>query len=424
MRPRRRLLLLWPAGLAAALLSGCGERRGGDGSAADAAATAASAAAAAAPPRELLLQVSLYGPDGDAAPGMRLSATGAAAATSGADGRVRLLLPRGLEGQPVHIRLERDGWVIVNALLMQPRLQAVHAEVPVEVIVCPRDELWRRSVEYHRHAITGLLQRAHQARIDALGRDSAASRRQRAQLDRERDRAAAWLRGWAGQSARWVPERVDGPWEVALRLMLQGDADGALAALDDAAQARDAARHGGLPDRAAQTGLLAAALHLARLDAAAATAQLERLVQQQPQSWQAWNQYAHLQRSGQRLDLARRGYERTLEIARAAKDDDDAAIALLNLGNIDWDEDRLDVARQRYQQALALWQSVGEGQSINAGITLANLGRLQTRMRDPRAARQSLEQALAVYRRVDDEMPGMYLDDRLRIERDLKALPR
>ena len=123
----------------------------------------------------------------------------------------------------------------------------------------------------------------------------------------------------------------------------------------------------------------------------------------------------------QRLEEARRHFERALELRRQMLQQNPDRLlpylagALNNLGTVDRQENRIDDASQHFEGALKIYRQLAqENSDVYApyvAISLSNLGgldRLQNRTDD---ARQHYEEALQIYRQLAQQNPGKYLPD-------------
>ena len=120
-----------------------------------------------------------------------------------------------------------------------------------------------------------------------------------------------------------------------------------------------------------------------------------------------------------RMDEARRHFERALELRQPLAQQDpgaglpDMARTLNNLGNLDRLQNRIDEARQHDESALKIYRQLAQQNPdvyvSNVAATLSNLGsldRLQNRMDE---ARQHYDEALKIERQLAEQNPAKYL---------------
>ncbi len=123
--------------------------------------------------------------------------------------------------------------------------------------------------------------------------------------------------------------------------------------------------------------------------------------------------------SGQeRLDEARRHFERALELHRPEMEQDpralsDMARTLNNLGNVDRLQNRIDEGRRHGEAALQIYRRLAqqnpERYLADLASTLSNLGGLDRLQNRSDEARQRYEEALTIQRQLAEKNPSKYL---------------
>ena len=102
------------------------------------------------------------------------------------------------------------------------------------------------------------------------------------------------------------------------------------------------------------------------------------------------------------LDVARRHYEQSLELAREADDPRGEALALHNIGMLHSDQGAWDEAEEAYREALALFEQLGNRQMI--ANVLANKSEVSYGRGRAQEGIAQCDLALAAYAEIGDEL--------------------
>jgi protein O-mannosyl-transferase len=142
-----------------------------------------------------------------------------------------------------------------------------------------------------------------------------------------------------------------------------------------------------------------------------------------PEMVTALNNLAFLDRAQHRPDeTQRQHYELALQIWRQMEQQGSLGryrsdvvffVTLINLGNLDLNQKRMDEARQHYEQGLKIYRQLAQRDQdkyqSDVAKTLANLGILNILQNRPDEAREYLEEALMIYGQQAQQNPATYL---------------
>ncbi|HET7501746.1 MAG TPA: tetratricopeptide repeat protein [Kofleriaceae bacterium] len=360
--------------------------------------------------------------------GVQLTASGANPVTTGNDGQFVLTFPQGHAGQDVTVRVSRAGWEVVNDVLLDRQLPDPTSGHVFEIIVCVSAEREQRRMEFYRLKGNEAVERTYRAKLAELEGRHTATVQERDRLLRERDEVRKQVEDWARQAAARRPDEVGGAYKEALRLFIDGKSEDALQRLSDERLQQEVARAQEQLKQVVAGWLLKGQLLTTKFDYEAAGQAYEHATTVAPSSLVAWSAYASFHQRQNHFQMARRGYEKTLALARQAFDSSAIAWTLNKLGTLSREEHHTAEARKVYEGALALYRSLAsqnpEVYRPDLAMTLNNLGALSSEEHRTAEARKSYEEALAVYRTLASQNPEVRRPDLARTLNNLGALSR
>jgi tetratricopeptide (TPR) repeat protein len=241
-----------------------------------------------------------------------------------------------------------------------------------------------------------------------------------ARLQQERDQARGAAEKAAEDLAKAKPGQTSELYNQAMRLFLDGQVEQALKILDEERLRRNLAAAKQRKEeaekeieQAAGSWVLKARLLTIQLRFAEAEAAYGEALQAAPNSFAINFAFAYFNQQLNRHAVAMKAYEHCLEVARQNGDEAAVANTLNNLGILHSEVNRMDDARQVFEEALKIRRELAnknpETYLPDVAMTLNNLGNLhsdQNRMDD---ARQAYEEALKIRRELARENPETYL---------------
>lgn len=346
--------------------------------------------------------------------GVEVSVQGSNAVTTGNDGRFVLSFPSKSPGQDVRVGVRRAGWDVVNDVQLDYRLAADSANSrPLEIIICPVAERELRVAELYRVKGNQSVQQNYKAKLAELEGRQTATAQERDRLLRERDDALKLVEDAAQHAAALKPLEVDGVYREALRLFLNGKADGALQMLSDERLQLEAAQANDRLKQAVQGWLLKGQLLSSRFEFEAAGRTYDHAVRSAPGVFDAWFGYAAFHQNQNGFQKARRGYEQALVLARQSSDEAGVALTLINLGGLGRTEGRHGEAREQLQEALVISRSLAQRypdrKQNGVALALTNLAVVSTDENRIDEARQQFHEALDIRRSDASNNPEVYL---------------
>ena len=202
-----------------------------------------------------------------------------------------------------------------------------------------------------------------------------------------------------------------------MRAYLNGDVSKAIAILDNdklAAAVSQAKREKEEAqkklDSAVQSYLLKGQLLTTQFNFAAAEEAYQTAIAVSPESFHANFDYAYFSQDLNHFSLARKAYERCLQLPLTPAQ---RATTLNNLGALYRGENRMVEARQVYEEALRIRRQLAEKDPDtylpDVASTLNNLGNLHRAENSMLEARQAFEEAVKIYRRLARKDLDTYL---------------
>ena len=365
----------------------------------------------------IVVQDRLKGP---AVAGMPVSALGATPTLSRSDGSFGLNFPDGHAGQDVSVRAGDKDWAVVNEEALDTRLPDATSALRFHLIIVVASPARRqqRRAELFGLVVREAAERSYRKQSADLQAKAQLTEQQRTQeqqrLERELEQAKALADYWAQKAAQAKPEDTAGLYGRALTLFTQGQSEQALKLLSDEALEQEAHE---AQDKQRQNVLswqLKAQVLVTKLDFDGAIKAHEQATRLAPGSIDAWFGYAYFQQQRNAFQAARRGYERTLVLARDANDPDQVARLLNNLGVLSSDENRNDDARHQYEEALKTYRQLAQDNPAlylpDVAMLLNNLGVLSRTENRNNEARRQYEEALKIRRQLAQN-DRVYLPD-------------
>jgi Tfp pilus assembly protein PilF len=364
----------------------------------------------------LVLENEVGGPP---ASGVQITSTGANPTTTGDDGQFTLGFPGKQPGDPVRLAAAKAGYVVVNDVQLEQMLPVNPDAKPLLILVCrqaSREEMARR---YYRLRGLDAIEadyRKRLAELQSTGSEAIGHLRQ------ERDQARSAAEKAAEDLARAKPGQTSELYNRAMRLFLDGQIEQALKILGEerlrgdlaAAKQRKVEAEKEV-EQAAESWVLKAQLLTTQFRFADAEAAYREALDAAPNSLGVNFAFAWFSQGLKRHAVAAKSYERCLEIARQDRNEAAVALALNNLGDLDRDRNRMDDARQAFEEALKIRRELARKSSgaylADVAATLNNLGILdrdQNRMDD---ARRAFEEALDIRSELARQNPETYLPD-------------
>ncbi|MBB3181160.1 tetratricopeptide repeat protein [Variovorax sp. Sphag1AA] len=367
----------------------------------------------AAPSATLRGLVVLNQEGGEPVPGVSISADDANQTTTLSNGSFVLEFTKRVPGDKTRIVVARPGWVVVNAIQLEPNLPGSNAS-PLQIILCKTAEREQWALQFYRLKGLQATDKEFERRL-ALQNRQGVTPAERELLLRERDQARSQAEELARRLAAKPPAEGGGSYNEALRLFLDGKLDAALDALQEDRLDSEAAAAQKKLDEAAQGFLLRGDILALRFDFDGAGRAYGRAVKVAPGSADAWLQYAYFHQQQNKFAQAREGYGRALGLYRQQGKSADVATTLNNLGNLLSDESRMAEARKAYEESLSIRRTLAHKNPDvylrDVAATLNNLGVLnrdENRMAD---ARTAFEESLSTYRTLTQKNPDAYLPD-------------
>ena len=340
---------------------------------------------------------------------VKISAQGANLTETGESGSFTLQFPNAQPGDVVQVAVNKPGYIVVNYVQLRVILPKNPDSEPLTLLLCKdgQYEGWAR--QFYRLKSMDAVEQTYQARIKQLEESHQQTAAAMAKLQEERDQAKAEAEKAAGEVARLKPGDTSDLYAAAMSYFLKGKVQDALKILDDeklrksieAAQVAKIEADKSIA-KAMEGYLLKARLLSTQFQFADAEGVYESAIQAAPDSFEAHFAFGFFSQNLNHFAIAGREYQRSLEISQRDGRQRNVASALNNLGNLDRDQNRMEQARQHFEEALKIRRPLAQ-QNPDADLpylasTLNNLGildRAQNRMED---AHKHYEEALEIRR--------------------------
>jgi tetratricopeptide (TPR) repeat protein len=359
---------------------------------------------------------------------VRFDEAGANSTVSTDGGKFVFEFPEKKAGEVVHVRINKEGYVVVNDVQLEVTLPIDPDAKPLTVILCPEDEREKWAGLLYRVIIDKATEENYQQKLKALEEkyqaDEAKLAAEKAALQKERDQQIAAAENTAEQLAKNQPGQNTELYKQAKRLFLEGKIGEAIKLLGDndekrresVAQAKQAIeQQKQLIDNAVQEWLLKAQLLAIQFDFDGAQEAYKSAIDAAPDDFSANFAYAYFSQNLNRFEKARVAYGHCLEWARKNGKNAELAETLNNLGNLDSDQGRMQEARQEFGEALQIRRELAQKNPETyrpaVAATLNNLGNLDSGQGRMQEARQEYAEALQTSRELAQKNPETYRPD-------------
>jgi tetratricopeptide (TPR) repeat protein len=350
---------------------------------------------------------------------------GANSTVSKDGGKFVFEFPEKKAGEVVHVRINKEGYVVVNDVQLEVTLPLNPDAKPLTIILCPEDEREKWAGQLYRAIIDKNTEEKYQQKLKALEEkyqaDEAKLAAEKAALQKERDQLIAIAQNTAEQLAKNQPGQNTELYKQAKRLFLDGKIEEAIKLLGDndekrresVAQAKQAIeQQKQLIDNAVQEWLLKAQLLTIQFDFDGAQEAYKAAIDAAPDDFKVNFAYANFSRGLNRFEKARVAYGRCLEWARKNGKNDKLAETLDNLGILDRRQGRMEEARKEYAGALQTYRELAQEnpETYQPGVaqTLNDLGVLDCAQGRMEEARKEYAEALQILRELAQKNPETY----------------
>jgi tetratricopeptide (TPR) repeat protein len=315
-------------------------------------------------------------------------------------GKFAFTFPDKQVGEVVHVRVNREGYVVVNDAQLEVTLPANPDAKLLTVIFCPRAEREKWAALLYRVMSDEAIEESYQQKLkalkDKLESDTAEFAAEKVTLQQQRDQAKAAAERASKELAKDQPGRSSELYQQAKRLFLDGKVEEAIKLLDDEklrqavkrAQERRVEADKEIQD-AVQDWLLKAQLLATQFQFNEAEAAYLAAIETAPDSFEANFAFASFNYELNRYRQAEMALHRCLELARKSQDSTILAATLNDLEMVDSSLNRPEDARKEGEEALkierGLAQTNPETYLSEVAGTLNNLGLLdstQNRLED------------------------------------------
>jgi tetratricopeptide (TPR) repeat protein len=351
---------------------------------------------------------------------VRVSAGGANPTESRDDGNFTLIFPNKEPGEVVQVTVSKPGYVAVNYIQLRVVLSKTTDPELLIVLMCKESEREEWARRFYRLKSLDAVQDAYEKRLKELEQTQSATAATVAKLREERDQAKAAAENAAEELAKLKPGETSALYAEAMSSFLKGNVEEALTILDEEklrSSAEAASRNKAEAEMAlaetVQAYLLRARILTTQFRFDEAQETYTVTLESAPDSFQANFAYANFSQNLRRYDQAARGYKKSLDLARRGGNQTDVASTLNNFGILDSAQNRMEEARQAYEEALKIRRQLAqqnpETYLADVATTLNNLGTLngvQYRMEE---AHQAFEEALKIRRQLAKQDPETYL---------------
>ncbi len=288
------------------------------------------------------------------------SATGANPAVTKSNGTFFFDFPTKSPGDTVQLIVQKTGYSVVNRYQLVVTLTSNPDEHLLTLLLCRTPDLEEMARRFYGLKSREAIEREY------VEKTRNATAGEIAKLTTERDQALHLVESLATSFAHKEAsgEPVSDLYRDAMRAYLNGDVSKAIAILDNdklAAAVSQAKREKEEAqkklDSAVQSYLLKGQLLTTQFNFAAAEEAYQTAIAVSPESFHANFDYAYFSQDLNHFSLARKAYERCLQLPLTPAQ---RATTLNNLGALDRGENRMVEARQVYEEALRIRRQLAE----------------------------------------------------------------
>jgi tetratricopeptide (TPR) repeat protein len=322
-------------------------------------------------------------------------------------GKFAFMFPDKQVGEVVHVRVNSEGYVVVNDVQLEVVLPANPDAKLLTVILCPKAERERWAALLYRITSDKAIEEAYQQKLialaDKLRADAEAFPAEKAKLLQERDEARAAAQTASEELAKDQPGRSSELYQQAKRLFLEGKIDEAIKLLDDEKLRESLAQAEKAIEDVVESSLLKAHLLTVRLRFDEAEATYQKAISAAPDSFVASLEYAEFSEGLDHYEKAKAAYNRCLELVKKSGNRLDLAWTLIELARLDSHQKRMEEAEKEYEDALGSMTDLMREHPKPGFLAIAAelffaWGNLKKDMEKNEEAREDYEKALELYR--------------------------
>src|SRR6266478_5784948 len=334
---------------------------------------------------------------------------------TGADGKFTFTFPNRNPGNTVRLIVRKERYVVVNDIQLELTLPSDPEERPAIILLCKewdREEMARR---FYRLKSLEAIDETYRKKFEEAQNASAA---ELARLRQERDQAKDAAEKMAEGLAKQKPGGGSELYRTAMRLFLDGKVDQALITLSDdklreLSKAAKEKKTEKATEEAAQNWLLKAHLLTLQFRFDDAEKAYQEAIDTTPDNFEAVFALANFNADLNHYDKARSAYAHCLQLARSKGSSEHIAGTLNNLASLDRDQNRPEVARRAFEEALKIYRELAKADPDSylseVAMTLNNLASLDGGQNRMEAARKGFEEAVKIRRDLAKENPDTYL---------------
>jgi tetratricopeptide (TPR) repeat protein len=348
-------------------------------------------------------------------------------------GHFAFAFPEKQAGETVHVRVNKEGYVVVNDVQLEVTIPANPDTKLLTIILSKaedREEMARRYYGLKSSDVINETYKKQKKQIkelqDTHQDTQQATAAKLTKLQQKRNQAEAATEKNAEGLAKNRPGQSSQLYWQAMRLFLDGKSDEAIQFLNDEKLRRSVAQAKQTIGDAVQAWLLKAQLLTTQFRFEEADKAYLQAIDAKPDSFEANFAYARFSQSLNRVDKARAAYMRCLRIAKETGKDADCAATLNNLGMLDTDQNRLSEAESAFTEALKIYGETPhkepEARASYGASTLNNRGIVYQKEGKMKAAREDFEEALHTYQDLAREHGDAYVPDLARTLNNLGVL--
>jgi tetratricopeptide (TPR) repeat protein len=341
------------------------------------------------------------------APNVRVVANDASPTVSDSTGQFSLTFPTLRPGDPIKVKIVREGWAVVNDVELDRELPVNPDARRLVIVISKAQERQVWALRYYRLRGEEVVDAEYQRRLKERQGAQAVGSKEREQLRSERDQARAQVDELARQLAEDRAAEAGTDVRKAQQFFLDGRIDDALQLMSEARLKQQATQAEKALKQVAQGYILRGQLLAAKFqfnDASNAYAEAVRLAPDDPD---VQFQYGAFNQRLNRFKPARESYEKALWIFRdLAKINPEpyrpkVAITLNNLGGLYYSQAHYDDAKAAYEEALAIRRELVKVNLAtyrpDLAISLENLGNVYDELHRYSDAIEAYNEALAIW---------------------------
>ena len=326
---------------------------------------------------------------GPPVPNVRVDAIGANPTATDDSGKFTLEFPARVPGEMVTLSVSKAGQVIVNEVQLRWPLPKDPDAEPLVLLLAQEAACEEMARRFYRLKSNEAIETTYQNRLRELKANQEATAAELAKLRRERDQAKAAAEKAAEELARSRPGEASELHQEAMRLFLGGKVSDALQILDmdrlrqsveEAKRRRSLAEKE--PTAGIQTFLLRAGLLTTQFRFEEADETYEEAIAVAPEGFDVCFAYAVFSQRLNRHRKALGAYQRCEDLARRSGSKTKLAMTLNNLGILHRDQNRMEDARQAYEEALKIYGDFAKKAPSRYGRDVERVQRLLKKLKN------------------------------------------